>query len=69
MKSKMRKARQKPAERPPKIDIGAELLTSVREMKAGTRGRVHRSEISEVARARDLISGFLKCCLCCFPLK
>jgi len=52
----MRKAEQKPADRRPKVDIGAELLTSVREMKAGVRARVHRPEISEFARAR-LASG------------
>ena len=52
----MRSAKQKPAGRPARIDIGAELLTSVREMKAGMRARVHRPEISDVARAR-LVSG------------
>lgn len=52
----MRSAKQKPAGRRARIDIGAELLTSVREMKAGMRARVHRPEISDVARAR-LISG------------
>lgn len=48
----MRKAKQNPADRQPQIDIGAELLASVREMKAGIRARVHHPEISEVARAR-----------------
>lgn len=52
----MRKPKQKLVDSPPKIDIGAELLTSVREMKAGIRARAHRPEISEIARAR-LISG------------
>ena len=52
----MSKAKQKPVSRQPKIDLGAELLTSVREMKAGIRARVHRPEISEIARAR-LVSG------------
>lgn len=52
----MRKAKQKLVDSPPKIDIGAELLTSVREMKAGIRARVHRPEISAIAHAR-LISG------------
>jgi hypothetical protein len=33
----MPKAKQKSAGRQPAIDIGAELLTSVREMKAGIR--------------------------------
>lgn len=39
-----------------KTDLGAELLTSVREMKAGVRGRTHRPAISEIAHAR-LVSG------------
>jgi putative transcriptional regulator len=52
----MRKPKQKLVDSQPKIDIGAELLTSVREMKAGIRARVHRPEISEIAHAR-LISG------------
>lgn len=52
----MRKTQQKPAGRQPKVDIGAELLSSVREMKAGVRARVHRPEISVVAHAR-LVSG------------
>ena len=46
----MRKAKQTSTQ--PSIDIGAELLTSVREMKAGIRARVHHPEISEVAHAR-----------------
>ena len=52
----MPKAKQKPVGRQPKIDLGAELLTSVREMKAGIRARVHRPEISAIAHAR-LVSG------------
>lgn len=52
----MTKARKKSVGTQPKIDVGAELLTSVREMKAGIRARVHRPEISEVAHAR-LVSG------------
>ena len=52
----MSKAKQKPVSRQPKIDLGAELLTSVREMKAGIRARAHRPEISEIVRAR-LVSG------------
>lgn len=48
----MRKAKQNPADRQPQIDIGAELLMSVREMKAGMRARIHRPEISEFAHAR-----------------
>ncbi|WP_400767257.1 helix-turn-helix domain-containing protein [Methylosinus sporium] len=38
------------------IDLGAELLASVREMKAGARARVHDPEILRFARAR-LASG------------
>jgi len=49
---KMRKAKQRSTGRQPKVDIGAELLSSVREMKAGIRARVRRPEISEVAHAR-----------------
>ncbi|OIQ90799.1 antitoxin igA-2 [mine drainage metagenome] len=52
----MSKVKQKPTGRQSKIDIGAELLTSVREMKAGIRARVHRPEISAIAHAR-LVSG------------
>ncbi len=52
----MRKTKQKPISRQPQIDIGAELLTSVREMKAGICARTHQPEISEVAHAR-LVSG------------
>lgn len=48
----MRKAKQTSTQ--PSIDIGAELLTSVREMKAGIRARVHHPEISEVAHARSM---------------
>lgn len=39
-----------------KVDLGAELLSSVREMKAGIRARAHRPVISKVAHAR-LVSG------------
>ena len=39
-------------ERDAKRDIGAELLQSVREMKAGKRGRVHQVEVSSVTEAR-----------------
>ncbi len=48
----MTEVRQKRAATQPEIDLGAELLASVREMKAGIRARVHRPNISEVARAR-----------------
>jgi putative transcriptional regulator len=50
----------KSAERAKAIDIGAELLASVLEMKAGARSRVHNPEfppeIPQFARAR-LASG------------
>ena len=36
-----------------KRDIGAELLASVREMKAGQAGHVHRMPVSKVAEARS----------------
>jgi len=48
----MRKAERKSTRRRSKVDISAELLSSVREMKAGIRARVRRPEISEVVRAR-----------------
>ena len=35
-----------------KRDIGKELLQSVREMKTGHRGRVHKAKISPIAEAR-----------------
>lgn len=52
----MRKTKRKPISHQIKIDIGAELLTLVREMKAGICARTHQPEISEVAHAR-LVSG------------
>ena len=55
-RSKNRNAKQTSTGRQPKVDIGAELLSSVREMKAGIRARVRRPEVSEVAHAR-LVSG------------
>jgi len=39
-----------------KVDLGADLLASVREMKTGIRARTHRPDISEIAHAR-LVSG------------
>ena len=42
-------------ERDAKRDIGAELLQSIREMKAGKRGRVHHIEISSVTEARHKV--------------
>lgn len=57
MTSRMTKAKQKPVGRRSTIDVGAELLTSVREMKAGIRACAHRPEISEIAHARLVVSG------------
>jgi putative transcriptional regulator len=37
-------------------ELGEQLLQSVREMKAGLRGRVHTSEVSSIVEAR-LLSG------------
>jgi putative transcriptional regulator len=34
------------------VDLGAELLASVREMKAGARGRTHHPSVSDIVRAR-----------------
>jgi putative transcriptional regulator len=42
-------------ERDAERDIGAELLQSVREMKAGKRGRVHRIAVSPVLEARHKV--------------
>jgi putative transcriptional regulator len=42
-------------ERDANRDIGAELLQSVREMKAGNRGRVHQIEVSPVMEARHKV--------------
>ncbi len=39
-----------------KRDIGAELLQSVREMKAGTRARIHHPKLPVIVRVR-LASG------------
>lgn len=39
-----------------KIDLGAELLASVREMRAGVRARRHQPIVSEIAHAR-MVSG------------
>ena len=36
-----------------KRDLGAELLASVREMKAGKAGRVHRVQVSAITAARS----------------
>lgn len=39
-----------------KIDLGAELLSSVREMKTGVRARSHKANVSDIAHAR-MVSG------------
>lgn len=39
-----------------KIDLGAELLASVREMKTDARARSHKLIVSEIAHAR-MVSG------------
>lgn len=52
----MVKAASEPRTRQSDRDIGAELLQSVREMKAGTRGRVHMPKLSGITQAR-LASG------------
>lgn len=39
-------------ERDAKRDIGAELLESVRQMKAGGKGAVHKIDVPEVVQAR-----------------
>ncbi|MBL8471967.1 MAG: helix-turn-helix domain-containing protein [Rhodocyclaceae bacterium] len=36
----------------PALDLGAELLTSVKEMKAGTGARTHAPQLTAMARAR-----------------
>lgn len=52
----MAKATAKSGKRGSPIDIGAELLASVREMKAGVRARVQTPDVPEFARVR-LASG------------
>lgn len=52
----MPKTERKPHARKAGRDIGAELLQSVREMKAGMRAREHKPVISGIAHAR-LVSG------------
>ena len=42
-------------ERDAKRDIGAELLQSVREMKAGERGHVHQPKVSPVMEVRHKV--------------
>ena len=48
----MAKRKQTNVESTPPIDLGEELLASVREMKANVRARTHQSAVSEVAAAR-----------------
>jgi putative transcriptional regulator len=47
-------AKSKQASKPSssRIDLGEELLASVREMKANIRGRTHQPVVSEIASAR-----------------
>ena len=52
----MSRAAPKPSKSPVKLDVGAELLASVREMKAGVRARVHKPDVPEFVGAR-LASG------------
>ena len=42
-------------ERDTKRDLGAELLQSIREMKAGKRGRMHYVGVSSVTEARHKV--------------
>ena len=48
----MRKSERKLRARDAKRDIGKELLQSVREMKAGQRGRVHKIKTPPIVAAR-----------------
>ena len=49
----MPKTEKELLERDAQRDIGAELLQSIREMKAGQRGREYRVEFSPVIEARN----------------
>ena len=48
----MAKTKQQVKPSLPPIDLGEELLASVREMKSNIRGRTHQPVISEIASAR-----------------
>lgn len=48
----MAKKKQQVAASTPRIDLGEELLASVREMKANVRARTHQPVVSEIASAR-----------------
>ncbi len=48
----MAKKKQHRAGPEPRIDLGQELLASVREMKANVRARTHQPVVSQVASAR-----------------
>jgi putative transcriptional regulator len=48
----MAKSEKELQARDAKRDIGAELLTSVRQMKAGEKGAVHKVALSRVVEAR-----------------
>ena len=52
----MAKRKQTTGKSTPRINLGEELLASVREMKANVRARTHQPVVSEVAAAR-LASG------------
>ncbi|MDP3089182.1 MAG: hypothetical protein Q8N04_00760, partial [Nitrospira sp.] len=57
-RSKMRKAQQKPTGRQPKVNIGAELLSSVREMNCKVWGRCLTLHLVEYGKQSDQISVF-----------
>jgi putative transcriptional regulator len=48
----MRKSEKELRARDAKRDLGQELLQSVREMKAGRRGRTHKVKVSPIVAAR-----------------
>ena len=48
----MAKSEKELRARDAKRDLGQELLQSVREMKAGRRGRVHKIKVSPIVAAR-----------------
>lgn len=48
----MAKKKHEVAGSAPRIDLGEELLTSVREMKANVRARAHQPVVSQIATAR-----------------
>lgn len=48
----MAKKKQQVRASPTRVDLGEELLASVREMKANVRARTHQPIVSEIASAR-----------------